>query len=286
MDIRRGVVLPTVDPHVDLQTPARPSLNCNPEIHRRDIGLAFGSFVATQCVVQSSVGASETLRSPLPSLLSGQQTDLIFPEQFQGTWIVTSVLQKVDLPFGESQVPDIVQVRRAQNDDLDKPKQYQVRFVTLENGWTVMDRKYNTASLLETYTGMDMGEAMSRIQWNPAKPDHMSVSLPRGLRITSDINQRSQSMLSKDLLETSEFYQQFIDDSQQVKLKASTAYTKWRWREDSTSNAPSEDSVQIVATQSIADFPDPNDPRVSLQSLGKPVVVYTYRLSLKRLINI
>lgn len=279
MDIRRGVVLPTVDPHVDLQISARPLIRHRAEIRRRDVGLAFGSIVVSQFVLKSPVGASETAR--LPSILSGQQSDLIFPPQFQGTWNVTSVLQKVELPFGESQVPDIAQVRRAQNDDLDKPKQYQVRFVTLENGWTVMDRKYNTASLLETYMDMDIGEAMGRIQWNPTKPNHMSVSLPRGLRITSDINQRSQSLLSKDLLETSEFYQQFIDDSQQVKLKASTAYTKWRWRDDSTSDA-SKDAVQIVATQSIADFPDPNDPRVSLQSLGKPIVVYTYRLSFKR----
>lgn len=281
MDILRGTVLRCVDPHV-VHSP-RPYLRIpGAGIPRRDVGLAFGSFLASQCLVDIPAQASEPVRSA-QTFLSGQQADLIFPPEFQGTWNVTSVLQKVDLPFGESQVPDISQVRRAQMDDLDKPKQYQVRFVTLDNGWTIMDRKFNTASLLQTYMGMDIAEALRRIQWDPFKPDHMSVSLPHGLRITSDINQRSQSLKSDDLLETSEFYQQFIDDSQKVKLKASTAFTKWRWRPPpESSSSRSSDDVAIVATQTIADFVDPNDRRVSLQSLGRPIVLYTYRLSFKR----
>lgn len=246
------------------------------------MGIYIGSFLASQCADDTPAKA-ETAGATFPSasFLSRQQADLQFPREFQGTWKVTSVLTSVDLPFGEGQVPDVAQVRRAQAEDLDMPKQYQVRFVTTDNGWTIMDRRYNTASLLQTYMGMDIGEALERIQWNPAKPDHMSVSLPRGLRITSDINQRTQNMLSNNLLETSEFYQQFIDDSQKVKLKASTAYTKWRWRPSPLDTNSPGDDVAIVATQLIADFADPNDRTVSLESLGKPIVVYTYRLSLR-----
>lgn len=248
-------------------------------IRRRDIGIiSLSTLLASRWGVAPPAKA-DVVQPPREGFLTSQQTDLIFPREFEGTWNVTSVLTKVDLPFGEAQVPDVAQVRRAEAEDLDKPKEYQVRFVTTGSGWTIMDRKYNTASLLETYTGMDISEALQRIQWNPSKPDHMSISLPRGLRITSDINQRTQKLLSEDLLETSEFYQQFIDDSQKVKLKASRAYTKWRWRQPSQITTGGD--VAIVATQLVADFADPNDRSMSLESLGKPIVVYTYRLSLR-----
>jgi len=52
-------------------------------------------------------------------------------------------------------------------------------------------------------------------------------------------------------LTTNEFTQQFFDDSNGVKLKASRAYTKWKWR---TSDVGGK---QIIASQTIADYRDP-----------------------------
>lgn len=252
----------------------------HPNVPRRDV--LFASALAQLCI-QGPTWASEGL-SPSRSILP--QRDLDFPQEFVGTWAVTSVLQAIDLPFGEVVVPDIQQIRRAERDDLNQKLQYNVRFVTGLNpeapSATTMDRKFNTASLIETYMNFSHQEALDRIQWNPAKPDHMEISLSGGLRITSDITSRSSRMLASDLMETNEFFQQFVDDprSQNVRLKASRAYTKWRWR---SSSSDDQSAPTIVATQVIAEFLDPNDQQAPLESLGKPITIFTYRLSLRRL---
>lgn len=209
--------------------------------------------------------------------------DLSFPDVFEGHWNVESVLTKVELPFGEEAVPDLAVVKRAQAEDLDKIVKYPIHFQRNADGSVILDRKYNTAAMLEIYTGMKLEDVMSRIQWKASSPDHLEISLPGGLRVTSDVTRRSQEFLSDDLLETSEFYQQLVDSAQlqNVRLKASRAYTKWRWRE---TDGPADNVPTIVATQVISDFLSPYDQKATiLQSLGKPVTIYTYRMSLKKL---
>lgn len=249
------------------------------KVPRRDV--VFASLL-TQLSIQGPTWASEGL---FPAKRILPQGDLDFPQEFVGTWAVTSVLQAIDLPFGEAVVPNMQQIRRAERDDLNQKVKYNVRFALGLNpeapSATTMDRKFNTASLLETYMNFSHEEALDRIQWNPMKPDHMEISLSGGLRITSDTTFRSQRLLESNLIETNELFQQFVDDSrsQNVRSKASRAYTKWRWRSSSSSDAPT-----IVATQVIAEFLDPNDRQAPLESLGKPITVFTYRLSLGRLV--
>ncbi|WPT10545.1 hypothetical protein PSENEW3n2_00001717 [Picochlorum sp. SENEW3] len=242
-----------------------------------------------------SIGGLSLLASPPATAATFEQNsnslaalgmaprDLSFPDVFEGHWKVESVLTKVELPFGEEAVPDLAVVKRAQAEDLDKIVKYPIHFQRNANGSVILDRKYNTAAMLEIYTGMSLEDVMSRIQWKASSPDHLEISMPGGLRVTSDVTRRSQELLSDDLLETSEFYQQLVDSAQMqnVRLKASRAYTKWRWRE---ADGPADNVPTIVATQVISDFLSPYDQKATiLQSLGKPVTIYTYRMSFKKM---
>jgi hypothetical protein len=237
-------------------------------------------------LVVALTGAS-TLDSPAvaagarTSAIDFKPRDLEFPDFFEGLWTVTSVLTKVDVPYGEAAVPDIRVVRRAQ-DDLNRPVRYTIRFIRgagADADVVVMDRRWNTGALLSEYMpGMSMERAMERIQWSPASPDRMVVNVG-SLVVTTDVTRRSQERTAEDALTTNEFTQQFFDDSNGVKLKASRAYTKWKWR---TSDVGGK---QIIASQTIADYSDPADPGsiapgVPLQSVGQPIVLTTYRLSL------
>eukprot|EP00879_Flechtneria_rotunda_P027139 GHRR01029013.1.p1 GENE.GHRR01029013.1~~GHRR01029013.1.p1 ORF type:complete len:201 (+),score=50.99 GHRR01029013.1:143-745(+) len=58
--------------------------------------------------------------------MGGGPADLTFPESWLGTWDVTSTLVDVQLPLGESVVPNMAAVQRAQDEDLQRPLRYQV----------------------------------------------------------------------------------------------------------------------------------------------------------------
>ena len=232
------------------------------------------ALVANALAIPADAAAQTRTRSSVPSTSSidYKPRDLVFSEIFEGTWTVTSTLTKIDLPFGPEAVPDMRQVRRAEQEDLNVRRESTMRFIRRGDA-IVMDRKYNTAALISDYMpGMSVEAAMDRIQWSADKVDHMTVNIGSTL-ITSDITRRMQESTAPDALTTSEFYQQFIDDASRPKLKASRASTKWRWREV-------DGNRQIIATQTVADFADPADGTAPLQSIGSPIVIYHYRLVL------
>lgn len=82
-----------------------------------------------------------------------------------GVWDVTSTLVSVELPEGEAVVPNIAAVRRAQQQDLQQPMQYQVAFMRNPDGRVVYDRRFNTAALLASYYGSNVDFA-GRIDWD------------------------------------------------------------------------------------------------------------------------
>ena len=211
--------------------------------------------------------------------LGGGPSDLIFPEIFLGNWNVESVLVNVELPFGEERVPNVAQVRRAQQEDLNNIVRYHVRFIKNKAGEVVMDRKFNTGSLLSKYVDLSDQELCDRILWELESPSTTQVSLPGGLRVSTNVLRRSEEYLQKDLLETSEFIQQVFDDpkSQEVRLKYSQTYMKYRWRQAS---GPDDRKPLIVATQVISDYLSPYDSKATdLASLGRPITLYHYQLS-------
>ena len=145
-----------------------------------------------------------------------------------------------------------------------------------------MDRKFNTGSLLSKYLDLNDQELCDRIIWEVESPGTTLVSLPGGLRISTNVLRRSEEYLKQDLLETSEFIQQLFDDpkSQEVRLKYSQTYMKYRWRQ---AYGPNDQKPLIVATQVISDYLSPYDRKATdLASLGRPVTLYHYQLSFRK----
>jgi hypothetical protein len=212
----------------------------------------------------------------------GGPSDLIFPENFLGNWNVESVLVNVEFPLGEERIPNVAQVRRAQQEDLDNIVRYHVRFIRNNAGEVVMDRKFNTGSLLSKYLDLSDQELCDRILWELESPSTTQVSLPGGLRVSTNVLRRSEEYLQKDLLETSEFIQQLFDDpkSQEIRLKYSQTYMKYRWR---PASGPEDKKPLIVATQVISDYLSPYDSKATdVASLGRPITLYHYQLSFRK----
>lgn len=238
------------------------------------VGANAGIFTATEAAGAAEAAGASAPRVPSTSNVDFKPRDIEFPSIFLGTWRVSTVLTKIDLPFGPDAVPDMRQVKRAEQEDLNVRRESTMRFVRSGDA-IVMDRKYNTASLIADYVpGMSIQAAMDRIQWSTSNVDHMTINIGSTL-ITSDITRRMQQSPAPDALTTIEFYQQFVDDSTRPKLKASRASTKWRWREV-------DGTREIIATQTVADFADPADgtSKAPLQAIGSPVVIYNYRIFL------
>lgn len=211
--------------------------------------------------------------------LGGGPADLYFPEEFLGVWQVTSTLVNVETPLGTDFVPDMNVVRRAMQDDLNKPLQYNVAFIRNTEGKVIYDRKYNLASLLGLYTDR-RSELSEDITWSPTTPNILELSLPGGLFVRTRVTKRSEDALNNNRFSTSEYLQQEIDTSESLapKVKASQCFTKFKWR--SADEAARARGPQIVATQVVTDMLTPYDGEQRyLQAMNKPVVKYVYAMS-------
>ncbi|KAI3431864.1 hypothetical protein D9Q98_010615 [Chlorella vulgaris] len=246
----------------------------------------------------AAVGVSAPVRpaaaSKLPEALDrawvglgGGPADLVFPAEFLGVWDVESVLTGVELPKGPELVPDMRVVQRAQREDLDVVVRYQVAFLQNARGEVVPDRSFNTASLMQTYTGTPVAEVQRSIDWDPNDPNTLDMSLQGGLQVSTRVTRRSAERPAADRLLTSEYFQQLISTPQleQPKVKASQCFTKYHWRTEAEA-ARGGTGVQVVATQVVSDYlTSYDDPAALLGAMGQPVVVYTYRMAFRRAAN-
>ena len=134
-----------------------------------------------------------------------------------------------------------------------------------------------------THCGDDAGEVDRRITWNPDDPNQLQMRLPGGMQITTRVTRRSEEQLAEDRLATSEFFQQLIEEESrpQPLLKASQAYTKYRWR-SADAAAASDCGASVVATQVVSDYVSGDDPILMMQAKGRPVTIYTYRMAFRR----
>jgi hypothetical protein len=242
-------------------------------------GVATAAAVAAALLRPPSAAASKLPEAADRAweAMGGGPADLIYPDSFLGTWAIESVLESVDLPSGAEFAPDMAVVRRAQEEDLGHVVRYQAAFVRNPRGQVVADRRFNTASLLGFYLGMETEKLASRIRWNIGDPNRLDMSLPGGLQVTTRVTRRSEEWgdAGADRLATSEFFQQILDsdEAQEPKIKAQQAFTKYHWRSAATAGAGPE----IIATQIVSEY-STEGGGVS----GKAGVIYTYRMSFVR----
>jgi len=252
--------------------------------------LFFPTALAAAFLLDSTT-AQPAFASKLPEAadkaweaIGGGAADLIYPDSFLGVWDIESVLVSVDLPLGPEAVPDMSVVQRAQEQDKDKVVRYEVSFIRNPRGQVVTDRRYNTASLMHTYLGLEQAAVENRITWNVGDPNRLDMSLPGGVSVTTRVTRRLEEWeQGADKLTTSEFFQQLIesDSVRTPKIKASQAYTKYKWRPADVAG----DGPEIVATQVVSDYAEPamgDNPKLLIGGREKPVTLYTYRMAFKR----
>ncbi|KAG7672334.1 hypothetical protein Ndes2526B_g09161 [Nannochloris sp. 'desiccata'] len=216
--------------------------------------------------------------------IGGGAADLTYPDSFLGVWNIESLLVSVDLPLGPEAVPDMSVVQRALDQDKNKVVRYEVSFIRNPRGQVVTDRRYNTASLMHTYLGLEQAAVENRITWNVADPNRLDMSLPGGLNVTTRVTRRLEEWEEgADRLITSEFFQQLIesDTIRTPKIKASQAYTKYKWRPADVAG----DGPEIVATQVVSDYAEPalgDSPKLLIGDRERPVTVYSYKMAFRR----
>lgn len=230
--------------------------------------------------------------------IGGGPADLIYPESFLGVWNVESILERIDLPLGPEAVKDMSVIQRAAQQDKDRIVRYQASFIRNTRGHVVTDRRFNTASLMQTYLGVPLTTVLDCIEWNPSDPNSLAMTLPNGMQVTTRVTKRMEEWAAgADRLATSEFFQQFIERQQQQrreqeafgtvgransKIKATQAYTKYHWRPSSSVGSGVGPPVpEIVATQVVSDYDLMMGNGVGGES-SKPVTIWTYRMGFYR----
>jgi len=215
--------------------------------------------------------------------MGGGPADLVFPDAFVGAWEVVSTLVKVDTPQGEAMVPDMGVVKRAIDSDLNRTARYTVAFTRNSRQQVVLDRRSNTASMLEVYMGPKADKIYDRIQWDVDDPNVLRLSVPGGLAINTRVTRRSQQQNGTNRTETSEFVEQVFDDpgsGSPTRVKASQVFTKYLWREQADVRVDEGEVPLIVATQVVSDYLTAYDGEDRMMRAGnKPVVQYTYRMA-------
>lgn len=252
--------------------------------------------------------------------LTGAPPDLFFPAaSFLGEFEAVSTLVSAEAPLGEAALPpaSLAGLQRAREEDLGKPLRYRTRFVPAPAGnpatppdACVFDRAFNTLSLLRaTSPGSARG---ARVEWDVADPNLLTLKFDavaegeegekdeggeeerrraaaaarRRGAVRVRVTKRSERAVAADRLDTSEFVQTiFLNDGESEngggvpRVKASQVFSKWRWRAEGESEGPT-----VVATQVVSEFlsVEAGGERAYLESAGRPVAVYTYRLALTR----
>lgn len=213
--------------------------------------------------------------------IGGGPPDLFFPDVFEGTWDVVSTLVKMETPLGPEFVPDIKGTNRAKS-ELGMPMGYSVRFFRGSSGKVILDRQFNTSSLLEMYNGPGRGMRDS-INWDPNDPNILKVSLPGNGSALTRVTRRSENILGPDKLETSEYSQQvFSSPNNNIpRLTASQCFTKYKWRSEEV--ASKDGGSVIVATQVVSNYLTVADgEQRMIEAMGSPISILTYRLAFTR----
>lgn len=77
-------------------------------------------------------------------------------------------------------------VERAKREDLKKKIRYEVSYIKNKKGKIIIDRRFNTASLMNVYLGQGVVDAQG-VSWNPDDPNRLSFQLPGKLCMTPNI---------------------------------------------------------------------------------------------------
>ncbi len=210
---------------------------------------------------------------PLPAA----KGDLIYPDWLAGTWELTSTLVDLAAPLA----PDLVTPGFESNQAMvDQPITCLVRFVEAPNllsGFLprvihpqdiVADRAFNGLNMAQAYLGES---AVKAVKVDPKNPNRQLTLLDQGRQLESTVTGRTTETLQEDRFITAERFQQVFRGTTIPYLNEVETTTDYRNCGD-----------HIEADQVTAVYFSPQDPEF-LSTLGQPVALYRYRLSLSPL---
>eukprot|EP00747_Dinoflagellata_sp_TGD_P166504 gnl/TRDRNA2_/TRDRNA2_189384_c0_seq1.p1 gnl/TRDRNA2_/TRDRNA2_189384_c0~~gnl/TRDRNA2_/TRDRNA2_189384_c0_seq1.p1 ORF type:complete len:369 (-),score=49.32 gnl/TRDRNA2_/TRDRNA2_189384_c0_seq1:138-1244(-) len=247
-------------------------------LSRRSVLQIAATGVAT--MPTSALAVENGLVTEVWSKFGGGPTDLFFPDEFLGTWVVFSKLAEVRVPQGEEMVKDMNVVTRAQG-DVGKEQRYPLRFIRNTLGKVVFDRAYNTQKLVEATTGPNM---IGGFEWDVDDPNILRANIndgKGGRSVYFKVVQRSEDTPAPDRIETSEVAQVVFDASksagveQTPSVKEQRVFTKYKFRPIEAAG----DGPVIVASQTVYDYLTSFDDKY-IGSQGKPVTEYVYRMQM------
>eukprot|EP00803_Ostreobium_quekettii_P000317 evm.model.scf_193.8 EVM.evm.TU.scf_193.8 scf_193:84578-88596(-) len=257
---------------------------CGLSTGRRTVNLAALSTFLSLWTQEEAAEVSELQLSVKQEWgrLGDKSADLVFPREFLGPWKTVSTLVNVETPVGATLAPNLKVVERSRK-ELNRPILHMANFVGNSCGEVIMDRRHNTAALMQVHHGTNIDFA-NLIDWNPDDPDLLRLSLPGGSGVVSRVMDRSQKWREGDRLDTSESFEQVFDDHSGgtgPKVTASRCCTKYKWRSEEAARA--DGGPVIVAIQVVSEYLAGNgDDWLPMEARDQPAVEYTYRMALSR----
>ena len=234
--------------------------------------------------------------------------DLIYPDWFEGNWLVTTTLLDMVAPLA----PDITTPGYESNRQfLNQPIAFKVRFIEAEvkginailslvrsrgEKQIISDRAFNGMSLAKAYLG---DRAILAVKVDPNNPNRQ-ITLLRGespealfseRQLVSTVIGRAVEATVSDRLITTEVFQQEFRGTSQIYFNEVENTTAYRYHDvDSQDVDVSKNGgVAIEADQVTAIYLSPQDPNYfktipngSFLGEPQPVALYRYRLEFVR----
>jgi hypothetical protein len=209
-----------------------------------------------------------------PPPVQPAQGDLVYPDWMAGTWAVHSPLVEAIAPLA----PDIITPGFEQNRQaIDQPVRFRVRFTpqilnALPLNLTpqvVADRTFNGREIAIAYLG---AAAAPQVRTDPQNPNRQITTFRDGSQLLNTVTARRQETPTPDQFLSCEVTNQVLRRNGQVyvnRVETTTAYQH-------------ESRDRTTADQVTAIYLSPQDPDY-FKAGDRPVTLYRYRLTLKRL---
>jgi hypothetical protein len=208
------------------------------------------------------------------------EKDLIFPQWFEGTWKVTSILTEQIAPFA----PQFTTPGFEQNQVyIDRPISFDVRYITSnfipkqdnflpavvnQKEIIIADRLFNGLSIAQAYIGK---ENVKNVVVNPNNSTEQITNFRTNNSLISTIIGRQQETISEQEFITSEITRQFFRRPESIYLNFVENITKY--------NLINPNLIQ--GEQISAVYLSPQDPDYFI-AIDKPVSLYHYFLTLEK----
>lgn len=229
----------------------------------------FGSLWLVGCglspgTLESRLTDTASLTIPSYGL---KDPDLYYPDWFEGTWALTSILTDLTAPLGV-EYTNPTSFAKSQR-ERGQPVTYFVRFYRNDQGRVIADRVFNTISAIQASQGKG---SVLEVILDVNQPDRQLIRLAGNRRGELYITRRHSEHPLPTVFHSLEFYRQVLGSLNRIPVTKDV---------ETTTLYRQVNKETIEAAQLIAVFLVPTDERY-FASTGRAVTIYRYTLKLAR----